>query len=160
KSILLKEKSNREGFIRNESSKLFKDLLTIIVKQFGQDRYTATREIRSKIQSFKNEEEHKKADITSNGNEGENSEDTSLDKTIVGNNNKGGHSDAKTEVKEIIPGSEGNQKKILKIASKKIDHGDTLYLKDDNIVNSEFLNELKLISSKGLLIEAGIVSPN
>ncbi|HBM4259932.1 TPA: hypothetical protein LWK52_002608, partial [Listeria innocua] len=160
KSILLKEKSNREGFIRNESSKLFKDLLTIIVKQFGQDRYSATREIRSKIQSLKNEEEHKKADITSNGNEGGNSEDASLNKTIVENNNKGVYSAANPDVKEIIPDSEVNKKKILKITSKKIDHGDTLYLKDDNIVNSEFMNELKLISSKGLLIEAGIVSPN
>ncbi|WP_048626907.1 ATP-binding protein [Listeria ivanovii] len=160
KSELLKEKSNREGFIRNESSKLFKDILSIIVKQFGQDRHSATKEIRSKIQFLKSEEERQKVDIKMNEGGLDNSSATPLDKTSVENNNTRDQIATKPEVEKVPLNNKENPKKILKIVNKKIEHGDTFYLKDTNIVNSEFVNELKLICSRGLLIDADIVKPD
>ncbi|MGE7979479.1 ATP-binding protein [Psychrobacillus sp. NPDC093200] len=38
KSIILEEKTNREGFIRNDASTYFHDILDLIVTQFGKDR--------------------------------------------------------------------------------------------------------------------------
>ncbi|KMT58609.1 ATP-binding protein [Paenilisteria newyorkensis] len=38
KSKLLKEKSSREGFIKNDSSKAFRSLILLLVRQFGVDR--------------------------------------------------------------------------------------------------------------------------
>ncbi|WDU77558.1 hypothetical protein [Lysinibacillus sp. G01H] len=53
-SYNLEEKTNREGFIRNETSKYFHKIIDIIVTQFGKDREEAVKAIKSHVKSLGN----------------------------------------------------------------------------------------------------------
>lgn len=159
KSEQLKEKSNREGFIRNGSSKLFKELISIIVKQFGQDRQKATKNIKEKISQLKAEderikqEESEKKKAEEQQNKLNTSIDTKDDKGLEGNEleNKTNKSDEKK--KDFV-----NEKNILKFHNKSIEQGDMLFLKHPDLVNNEFINDVILSCSGGLITEKDMVT--
>ncbi|GEM_PF-3445212 len=159
RSEQLKEKSNREGFIRNRSSKLFKELVSIIVKQFGQDRNKATKNIRAKITQLKAEEERMKQEEakkvqsknqqnTPNGNSSE-----IYDKGVSEPN----HSDNTRNTGSEEPTS-NCKATILKFSSKSIDQGDMFFLKHPDLVNGDFMNEVRLVCSGGLITDQDMVT--
>ncbi|EHR4813385.1 TPA: ATP-binding protein [Enterococcus faecalis] len=159
KSEQLKEKSNREGFIRNGSSKLFKELISIIVKQFGQDRQKATKNIKEKISQLKAEderikqEESEKKKAEEQQNQLNTSIDTKDDKGLEGNEleNKTNKSDEKKKDSD-------NEKNILKFYNKSIEQGDMLFLKHPDLVNNEFINDVILSCSGGLVTDKDMVT--
>lgn len=145
KSEQLKEKSNREGFIRNGSSKLFKELISIIVKQFGQDRQKASKNIKTKISQLKAEEEKTKKQQDSSGKTSPDTKNTEQNKANNTNNSNG--------IKNTLL----NKTNILKISHKTINQGDMLYLKDPNLINNDFSNGVKLVYSGDLKIDKDMV---
>lgn len=134
KSGQLKEKSNREGFIRNGTNKLFRELMLIIVKQFGKDRQESVKRIKSEITQLENkaEEEHKEQSKAKNND----------------NTNSINDSGNMTE----------NEKKILKVTEHCIEQGDSILLKKSQFVNKEFIDDVKLEYFGGLIIENDMVS--
>ncbi len=165
KSGQLKEKSSREGFIRNSTSKLFRELILIIVKQFGQDRQKSSKNMRAKIAQLKAEEERKKqeeAEKKKLEEQQSNSDNSTANKqntevTEVTERSNPGNNDNTGNVNDQVNITE-NEKSILKKSEWSIEQGDSIYLKHPEFVNSEFINDVKLACSGGLIVNQDIVS--
>lgn len=161
RSEQLKEKSNREGFIRNGSSKLFKELLSIIVKQFGQDRQKAAKNIREKISQLKalaeaEEERQKQAEAEKKKSE-EQQNGSPSDTQNTGNS---GLDNPESNTADSIGGETPSEaeKNILKFYDRSIEQGDMLFLKHPDLVNNEFISSVILTYSGGLIIDNDMVT--
>ncbi|MGD6940971.1 ATP-binding protein [Cytobacillus gottheilii] len=70
-SITLEEKTNREGFIRNDSSRYFQNVIEAIVKQFGLDREHSIKEIK-KYLSYSSINKNQNSNQSQNNNQDQN----------------------------------------------------------------------------------------
>ncbi|GIO21130.1 hypothetical protein J18TS1_42300 [Oceanobacillus oncorhynchi subsp. incaldanensis] len=158
RSEQLKEKSNREGFIRNRSSKLFKELLLIIVKQFGQDRSKAAKNIRAKITQLKAEEERKKqekVEIETSKNQQKTSKDNY---SRVPDEDEGVSKQEHSESTRDTTSEEPSKENILKFSNTSIDQGDMFFLKHPDLVNGNFMDKVRLVCPSGLITDQDMVT--
>ncbi len=148
KSLQLKEKSSREGFIRNSSSKAFKELIMLIVRQFGLDSATSKKIIAKEVKKL--EQIANEADASNKANDKEGKED--------GEEKKSSSSTSPSSSDLTSHGKGEESVSILKCKEKRINEREKFLLKNPELINETFLEKITFSPIQDLLVEDGIVT--
>lgn len=156
RSKSLREKSSREGFIKDDTSDAFEEFIILLVKQFGDDRFKGVKALKRRINE-KNSNKNVPSNSSFQSKKDVTKESDVLKEKDSSKESKSSNGDCSKKYGE---GEKENNLDILKIHDKSIEEGDNLYLKDPDIVNSKFLENIEVINEHngGLIINNYMVS--
>lgn len=135
---VLVEKTNREGFIKGKSKKLFEGVILSTVKQFGMDRKISVSKI-------------KKYTPPSSSPIRESGTHSSSNSSLPGPNDSKLQQPNGAVNKNTDQDKNSSSLKFLKVQEKTVEKGNKINLLSDDIVYSEFKNEIEVVSQNSAL---------